>query len=102
MILLPTLGYCLCLLNLGINPNTILRLGKNIKNWENTGLFWTGKQPVFSCKIGKIKSLYLYLLNPKFALQLVSAAEQADLSFQIGNPENRFSRDVAHFMIIQT
>ena len=30
---------------------------KNLKNWENTGLFWIGKQPVFGFKIGKIKSL---------------------------------------------
>ena len=28
---------------------------KNLQNWENTGLFWIGKQPVFGCKIGKIK-----------------------------------------------
>ena len=30
---------------------------KNLRNCENTGLFWIGKQPVFGCKIGKIKSL---------------------------------------------
>ena len=28
VILLPSLGYSLCLSNLGINPNEILRLGK--------------------------------------------------------------------------
>ena len=50
-------GYSLCLLSLGINPNKILRLGKNLQNWENTGLFSVGKQLVFGCKIGKIKSL---------------------------------------------
>ena len=42
---------------LGINPNKILRLGKNLQHWETTGLFWIGKQPVFGCKIGKTKSL---------------------------------------------
>ena len=26
---------------------------KNLQNWENTGLFWIGKLPVFGCKIGK-------------------------------------------------
>ena len=57
MILLHTLGYSLFLLNLRINPNEILILGKNYKNWENTGPFRIGKQPVFGCKIGKIKSL---------------------------------------------
>ena len=42
---------------------------KNLQNWEITGLFWIGKQPVFDCKIGKIKSLismnfmFLILLN---------------------------------------
>ena len=56
-ILLSFLGYSLCLLNFGINPNEILRLGKNLQNWENTDLFWIGKQPVFGCKIGEIKSL---------------------------------------------
>ena len=30
---------------------------KNIKNWENTRPFWIGKQPVFSCKIGKKKKI---------------------------------------------
>ena len=35
------------------NPNKIL--------WENTGLFWIGKQPVFGCKIGKIKSLNTHI-----------------------------------------
>ena len=49
------LGYSLCLLNSGINPIKILRLGKNLQNWENTGLFLIGKQPVFCFKIGKIK-----------------------------------------------
>ena len=34
-------------------------MGKNIKHWENTGIFWIGKQPVFGWKIGKIKSLWL-------------------------------------------
>ena len=55
MILLPSLGYSLCLLNLGINPNKILIFGKNLQNWESTGLFldWA----VLGCKIGKIKSL---------------------------------------------
>ena len=58
VILLPTLGYSLCLLNLEINPNKIPRLGKiYIKNWLNTDLFWVGKQSVFGCKICKIKSL---------------------------------------------
>ena len=32
---------------------------KNLQNWENTGLFWIGKQPVFGSKIGKIKSLHV-------------------------------------------
>ena len=31
---------------------------KTLQNWENTGLFLVGKQPVFGCKIGKIKSGY--------------------------------------------
>ena len=57
VILLPFWGYSLCLLNLGINHNKILRFGKNLQNWKNTGLFWIGKQLVFGCKIGKIKSL---------------------------------------------
>ena len=47
-ILLSFLRYNLCLMNLGINTNKILRLGD---------LFGIGKQPVISCKIGKIKSL---------------------------------------------
>ena len=57
VILLPNFGYILCLLNLGTNPNRILRLGKNIKKMEKFRLFWIGKQSVFGCKIGKIKSL---------------------------------------------
>ena len=70
MILLPTLGYSLCLLNLGINRNKILRLGKNIKSWENTDLFWIVMQPVFGCKIGKIKSLFakLFVCQKKIKL----------------------------------
>ena len=40
--ILPFLGNSLCLLNLGINTNKILRLGKNLQNWENTGLFGLG------------------------------------------------------------
>ena len=54
-------GYSLCLLNFGVNPNKILRLGKNLQNWANTGLFWIGMQPVFGCKIGKIKSLMVHV-----------------------------------------
>ena len=54
---LPFWRYSQCLLNLALNPNKIHRLGKNLQNWENTDLFWIGKQPVFGCKIGKIKSL---------------------------------------------
>ena len=55
VILLPTLGYSLCLSNLGINP----QIGKKIlyQKLENTGLLLIGKQPVFGCKISKIKSL---------------------------------------------
>ena len=45
----------------GKNPNKILRLGKKSPNWENTGLFWIGKQ-LFDCKIGKIKSLAVLIL----------------------------------------
>ena len=33
------------------------QLNPQVQNWKNTGLFWIGKQPVFGCKIGKIKSL---------------------------------------------
>ena len=65
MIILPILGNSLCLLNVRINSNKTLRLGKNLQNWENTGLFWIGKQPVFGCKIGKIKSLMLEGHNKK-------------------------------------
>ena len=42
-------------LKLRKNPNKILRLGKN---WGKYEPFWIGKQPVFSCKLGKIKSLH--------------------------------------------
>ena len=47
VILLPFLVNCLCLLNLGINlginPNKSVRLGKNSPNLgENTGLFGLG------------------------------------------------------------
>ena len=43
VILLPTLGYSLCLLNVGINPNKILILGKNIsKIWKIQALFGLG------------------------------------------------------------
>ena len=38
-ILLLFSGYSLCLLNFRINLNKILRLGKNLQNWKNTGLF---------------------------------------------------------------
>ena len=56
VISLPFLGYSLCLLNLGINPNKILRLGKNLQNWgkDRSFLDWEA-----ACKIGKIKSLIL-------------------------------------------
>ena len=47
----------MCLLNLEINPNKISGWEKNLQNWENTSLFWIGKQPEFGCKIGNIKSL---------------------------------------------
>ena len=57
VILLLFLGYSLYLLNLGISPNKIPRLRKNLQNWVNKGRFWIGKQPVFDCNIGKIKSL---------------------------------------------
>ena len=43
-------GDSLCLLNFGINPNKIFKLGKYRP-------FLIGKQPVLGCKIGKIKSL---------------------------------------------
>ena len=43
---------------------TNLQVGeKNLQNWENTGLFWIGKQPVLGCKIGYIKSLYYKAVN---------------------------------------
>ena len=35
-------------IDFGKNPNKILSLGKNLQNWENTGLLWIGKQPVKS------------------------------------------------------
>ena len=57
VILLPVLEYSLCLLNLGISPIKSSDWGKISKFGENIALFWIGKQPVFSCKIGKIKSL---------------------------------------------
>ena len=40
----------------------IPQVGKNLQSWENTGLFWIGKQPVFGCKIGKKT-----LLSPLFS-----------------------------------
>ena len=52
-------GYSLCLLNLGINSNKSSGWEKILQNWENTGLFWIGKQTVFGYKIDKIKSLYM-------------------------------------------
>ena len=36
---------------------------KKLQNWENAGLFLIWKQPVFGCKIGKIKSLETVLLS---------------------------------------
>ena len=54
VILLPFLGYSLCLWNWEIYSNKIFRLGKNFqKYWP----FLIGKQPVIGCKIDKIKSL---------------------------------------------
>ena len=57
VIILPFSGYSLCILNLGINPNKILRLGKNSPKLGKYRPFWIRKQPVLDCKIGKIKSL---------------------------------------------
>ena len=50
-------------LEFGKNLNKIARLGKNLQNWENPGLFWIGKQSVFCCKIGKIKSQETVILS---------------------------------------
>ena len=51
--LLPVLVYSLCLLNLVINPNKILRLGKNLPNWENTGLYELGSSLYLAAKLAK-------------------------------------------------
>ena len=51
VILLPFFGIQPVPFEFGNKPNKILRLGKNLQNWENTGLFGIGKQPVFGSKI---------------------------------------------------
>ena len=57
LILLPFWGYSMCLEILGKIPLKSSGWEKNRQNWNNTGLFLIGKQPVFGCKIRKIKSL---------------------------------------------
>ena len=50
-------------LEFGNKSNKILRLGKNLQKWDNTGLFGIGKQSIFGCKIGKIISLEIMVYH---------------------------------------